>query len=83
MALSGGVGRNSGKPAVLSGGERVLEGLLAWGAPFERQGRRKPTKGGWTWRHAVGEGGGSTVEEGDGQVGQGARCCAVLRDSVG
>jgi hypothetical protein len=58
MALSGGVGRNSGKLAVLSGGERVLEGLLAWGAPFERQGRRKPTKGGWTWRHAGGEGGG-------------------------
>jgi hypothetical protein len=36
MALGGGVGRNSGKPVALSGGERVLEGLPHMGAQFER-----------------------------------------------
>jgi hypothetical protein len=32
MALGGGAGRNFGKPATLSGGERVLEGLPRMGS---------------------------------------------------
>jgi hypothetical protein len=88
MALGSGVGRNSGKLAALSGGEWVLEGCLAWGAQFERQGRRKPTRGGWPRRHAVGGGGWGVLmaigrRGSGGRQWKGQRGCWVLRGPRG
>jgi hypothetical protein len=84
MALGGDAGRNYGKPAALSGGERGAGGAAMHGELnlSDRGGGNLSDVAGRSGTRLAG-GGGLGEAEGDGQVGEGAGCHAVLGDSVG